>query len=284
LHLDKQLSKIQFNDGGCTRHNPNPNMPSFSFPNDSFRVRNGERVVKHESFDLFNPNVLGLGDITNESISRPTIAALFDLQAFTVFCKQIEPHLSVPIYLSGFLNWIFGAIRKETIEKKYKKGVLMWHDLPFFTKFMGDGLLVLWDTTSMGQTAQHNIILSCENIISDYENAFLPQMRRKVADTPPLLRCGIAKGTVFSVGNGEDFVGSCINVAARLQKLAALPIAFARRGFNPEEQWKDYATTMRNWQLMQVSVRGIGEKELVYIRKSDFRKLPEPDKKLFQEP
>jgi class 3 adenylate cyclase len=232
---------------------------------------------------LFNPNVLGLGDITTEAVSKPAIAALFDLQGFTIFCKQIEPHLSVPIYLSGFLNWIFAAIRKETICKKYKKGIETWHDLPFFTKFMGDGLLVLWDTTKMGQTSQHNLIVSCESLLDSYVSNFLPDMRRRVTDAPPFLRCGIAKGTVFSVGNGQDFVGSCINVAARLQKLAALPIAFARRGFNPEDEWKG-GTQMNNWQLMQVSIRGIGDNELVYIRKSDFRKLPESDKNLFKDP
>ena len=38
-----------------------------------------------------------------------------------------------------------------------------------------------------------------------------------VSEPPPVLRCGLARGTVFSVGNRSDFVGSCINMAARLQ-------------------------------------------------------------------
>jgi class 3 adenylate cyclase len=257
-------------------------MPSFKLPDDSFRVRSGERVVKQDALDLFNPSVLGLGDIMQEAASKPAIAALFDLQGFTIFCKQIEPHLSVPIYLSGFLAWIFDAIKKETARKRYKKGITLWHDLPFFTKFMGDGLLVLWDASNMDQSQQHNLIISCEIILDSYVSDFLPKMRRKVSDTPPVLRCGIAKGTVFSVGNGEDFVGSCINVAARLQKLAALPIAFAGRGFNPEKYFNE--SVVNHWQLMQVSIRGIGEKELVYIRKSDFENLPDVDKRLFKEP
>lgn len=261
-------------------------MPSFTLPADAtYRQEDGEKkfsAIKKAAFDKFNPSVLGLGDIQENSVSRSAIAALFDLQGFTVFCKQIEPHLTVPIFLSGFLNWLFADIRAETVHTNYPGGSRLWHDLPFFTKFMGDGLLVLWDTSSMGQVGQHNLIMSCRNILQHYESNFLPQIKRKVTDAPPILRCGIAKGTVFSVGNGEDYVGSCINMAARLQKLAALRIAFSRRGFDPESQWS--AAEMKQWILKQVSIRGIGEQELVYVRKKEFEKLPLVEKKLFKEP
>jgi len=261
-------------------------MPSFKLPEDwSYEQEDGERrvkAIKREAFARFNPGVLGLGDIQQDSIARPAIAAIFDLQGFTTFCKQMEPHLSVPIYLSGFLGFIFAAIRVETVRNIYKEGFTLWHDLPFFTKFMGDGLLVLWDTSGMGAAAQHNLILSCVNTLNLYRSDFLPEMRRKVADTPPVLRCGIAKGMVFSVGNGEDYVGSCINLAARLQKVAALPIAFARRGFDPEAQWKP--GDRARWLLKKVSIQGIGEGELLYVRKADFEVLGEGDQKRFQDP
>jgi hypothetical protein len=262
-------------------------MPSFKLPQEAtYQQDDGSSnvsAVKKEAFDKFNPSVLGLGDIRNESIAVPCVAALFDLQGFTIFCKQIEPNLSVPIYLSGFLNWIFSAIRKETIYKEYSNGVSLYHELPFFTKFMGDGLLVLWNTRRMGSPGQHNLILSCSNILDQYRNEFAPSMRKKVSDVPPILRCGIAKGTVFSVGNGEDYVGSCINVAARLQKLAGLPIAFARRGFDPEEAWKE-KQHVQNWLLRKVSIRGIGENELVYVPKKEFAALSSTEQTLFTEP
>jgi len=262
-------------------------MPSFKLLGDAFYwQQDGDQrsaAVKKSAFDQFNPSVLGLGDIETESVARPAVAALFDLQGFTIFCSQIEPQLSVAIYLSGFLNWIFSAIRKETICKEYAAGVSVWHNLPFFTKFMGDGLLVLWDTTDMSQVGQHNLILSCDNILESYVKQLYPSMRRKVVDVPPVLRCGIAKGTVFSVGNGEDYVGSCINMAARLQKLAALRIAFARRGFDPEERWKE-TKHMEKWVLKKVAIGGIGEHELVYVKKADFEELEPSDKAQFQEP
>jgi hypothetical protein len=262
-------------------------MPSFKLPAEAWykEVTDNKEVdaIKKEAFDTFNPQVLGLGDIKQESVATSAIAAVFDLQGFTVFCKQIEPHLSVPIYLGGFLDWIFGAIRKETVQRRYEHGVKVWHALPFFMKFMGDGLLVLWDTGGMPKAAQHNLILSCENILFGYRDQFAPAMRRKVSDVPPILRCGIAKGSVFSVGNGEDYVGSCINVAARLQKLGSLSIAFARRGFDPEEQWKG-EPHLAYWLLKKVSIRGIGENELVYIKSKDFAASSPDDQKRFHDP
>src|SRR4029077_11901818 len=63
---------------------------------------------------------------------------------------------------------------------------------------------------------------------------FLSKLRSTMVDPPPVLRCGIARGTVFCVGDGEDYVGSCINMAARLQRLQGISFAFNRRGFDLE--------------------------------------------------
>lgn len=259
-------------------------MPSFTIPSKAIRKGNENEsdVIKREEFDRFNPGVLGLGDLKTESVARSAISVFFDLQGFTVFCKQIEPHLSVPIYLNAFLNWIFGCIKAETAEKQNDLEVELWHDLPFFVKFMGDGLLVLWDTSSMDATAQHNLLNSCLNILIKYRREFLPGMKRKVVDPPPVLRCGIAKGTVFSVGNGEDYVGSCINMAARLQKLSNLTFAFARRGFDPEAAWDE--KELAQWTLKKVPIRGIGDSELIYLRTKEFEALSEQEQGLFGEP
>ena len=101
------------------------------------------KIMKNESFEQFSPTFLDLGDITKLSKTTTAICAVFDLQGFTNFCKQIDPQLSVPLYLSGFLNWIFEAIRAETVESKIECGVRLYHRLPFYTKFLGDGLLIL---------------------------------------------------------------------------------------------------------------------------------------------
>ena len=108
----------------------------------------------------------GWGDLKAESEAHGSIAAMFDLEGFTTFCKQTDPHLSVPLYLSNFLNWIFGEIRKETIKDEHEKGYFLWHALPFLVKFMGDGVLVLWNTKNISAIGQHNLILSPARIFS----------------------------------------------------------------------------------------------------------------------
>ena len=77
-----------------------------------------------------------------------------------------------------------------------------------------------------------NVVVSLEIICRHYENDFYPQIKKVVVEPPNTLRCGVARGRVFSVGNGQDYVGPCINIASRLQKLSHLTFCFPRRGFD----------------------------------------------------
>ena len=91
----------------------------------------------------------------------------------------------------------------------------------------------------------------------------------------------MARGQVISVGDGSDFVGSCINAAARLQKLGATSFAFSRRGFDPrasfdESWWDDFATK-------RVTLRGIGEDEVVVILRREFEALPAEEAAQFRD-
>jgi hypothetical protein len=185
-------------------------------------------------------------------------------------------------FLKEYIQWFFSEIRRETIEKRYEEGVQLWHDLPMLVKFMGDGLLVLWDVRKLNENMQSNIVISCRDIVEKYENRFYPLISKKVVDAPKKLRCGIAKGSIFSVGNGNDFVGPCINYASRLQKLPGLRIAFSIRGFNLENSFKEIERKL--WTTKKIKIRGIGDNELINILNSDFESLIEEDKVLYIEP
>ena len=115
-----------------------------------------------------------------------------------------------------------------------------------------------------------------------YLSEFLPAMKKKVCDPPDALRCGITKGTIYSVGNGNDFVGPCINLATRLQKLPGARFAFARRGFDPESIWEK--KWLDQWILKKVAIRGMGNEELVYLRKDNFDKMMDEDKAFYHDP
>jgi class 3 adenylate cyclase len=242
------------------------------------------KLLSQAAYDQFNSSLLGLGDIRTASKPTDAIAAIFDLEGFTTFSKQIEPHLSVPLFLNEFLEWLFAAIKSEMTERNYKEGARLYCELPFFVKFMGDGLLILWDASnSTGSVDHENIVISASEICDRYVDQFLPTIRRKVSSPPPRLRCGLARGTVYSVGNGNDFVGSCINMAARLQKLPGLTFAFNRRGFDLESA-EVSSFFKQGIVVKRVTVRGIGDDELVGVLINEFESLDALDKDQFRDP
>lgn len=248
-------------------------------------IEGKEKVIKlldNARYDQFNPLLLGLGDIASPSKQEESLAAVFDLSGFTNFCSQVDPHLAVPEYLSRFLDWLFNQLKVESVEETYPQGKKLWANLPFLAKFLGDGVLFLWNTLGMSGEEICNVVVSLYVICSRYVKIFLPEVKKTVTSPPNALRCGIARGTVFSVGNGEDYVGPCINIAARLQKLSLLSFCVSRRGFDFKKYMAEgYAS---RFVLKSTVLRGIGENELVWVPEKQFKALPEKEKTLFKNP
>jgi len=237
-----------------------------------------------DQFQRFNTDILGLGNISQEAEYLEALVAMFDLEGFTTFCNQIDPHLVVPEYLDSFLRWLFDEIKAElTVETKDNR-MLLWARLPFFAKFMGDGILFLWNTKYADNIVDiGNIVISLHNICQRYKDNFVPELRINFTRPPQRLRCGIARGQVISIGNGSDFVGSCINMAARLQKLGNLAFAFPRRGFNltqcfPNEKRRE------EWIPKRVAIRGIGDEEIIMVNRTEFQSLAPEQQREFKDP
>ena len=232
-----------------------------------------------QTFESFNTSVLGLGDISQDGKYVQALVALCDLEGFTGFCNQVDSHLVIPEFLAKFLDWTFQTLANHTKEGETADRVRIWGSLPLFAKFLGDGVLFLWDTQySGGASGIRNIIADMYKIVQEYQADFLPTICKHVNNPPLKLRCGIARGQVVSVGDGNDYVGSCINMAARLQKLSSLSFAVARRGIDlSSDVWKAFTPK-------RVDLRGIGEKELVYIPAEEFDALDDADKGLFIDP
>ncbi len=249
------------------------------------KVKGKEKRVKildKEKFDRFNPYVLGLGDISSSSKEVEAMAAVFDLSGFTKFCNQVDPHLAVPEYLSHFLDWLFNEIKDVVVEKSYKEGKKLYTDLPFLAKFLGDGVLFLWDTRNMSEVAICNVIVSLNIICRLYREQFYQKIKAVVVEPPTALRCGIARGKVFSVGNRQDYVGPCINIASKLQKMSHLTYCFHRRGFNIDKYM--HKDVRLQFIEKRANITGVGDNELIWILKEEFEKLTQEEKKLFREP
>lgn len=263
-------------------------MPLFNLPPDSWATTKDEdgrnhRILKKEALDSFSLEILGLGNIATKPHPVESFTAVFDLGGFTNFCKQIEPHLSISKYLNGFLTWLLQQIKNETINKSFPEGSKLWHPLPFYAKFMGDGLLLLWKSDEMSTIQSRNLVVSLSEICYRYKTEFLPTLSSVITDPPATLRCGIALGRVFSVGEDADYIGSSINMASRIQKLPGVTFAFNRRGFDLEE--KSVASFFKESILIKkVLIRGIGDNELIGVLKSDFNKMSKEDAAIFRNP
>jgi hypothetical protein len=238
-----------------------------------------EYWLSKSNFRKFNQSLLGMGDISKDKECFEALAVIFDLKGFTSFCDQRDPHLEVPEYLNTFLNWLFERIAEESIRKEEANQLILWSQLPFFAKFLGDGVLFLWDARNLTPEAKGNIVVSLYLICNDYEKDFLPKIRRKFTNPPSKLRCGIAQGQVISIGDETDFVGLCINVASRLQKLGdgQFSFAFTKKGLDLERSFHE--DWHKDFRLIKILIRGVGKEEFVYVLKKEFNALSKPEKK-----
>jgi hypothetical protein len=135
-------------------------------------------IIKKEVLDSFDPRVLGLGDISLKSTPINALAAIFDLEGFTKFCTQIDPQLAVPKFLDLFLKWLFGRIKETCRQEEHPDGYKIYLQPPFFSKFLGDGILFLWDTETKTELEINNIVSSCERVRTAYPTKFLPTIKR----------------------------------------------------------------------------------------------------------
>lgn len=245
--------------------------------------------VPRSEFDGFNHGLLRLGDISATPSGKhklDAIAAIFDLQGFTSFFDVRDPQTTVPDFIDQFLSWLFRELKEQFTKELCRDKVLLWGYLPMFAKFMGDGVLLLWrirqDERHGGAPAIGNIVVRLHRISKAYQDIFLPKIANDFADPPKTLRCGGAFGQVVSVGNGSDYIGACINVASRLQKVGALSFAFSRKGCNPtkcfQNEWRRKFTTKK------IRIRGMNKEELILVEKTEFGTLPRRMKReLFSE-
>ena len=247
------------------------NRPTFKTPQS-----NGIKLLNNDIDKKFNPTMLDLGDINMPCQEKEAVAAVFDLTGFTTFCNQVDAYLAIPKFLNDFLNWFFTATAHGLTDVDDGLHSIFWADLPVLVKFLGDGLLVIWNAQHMTEEKICRLAVMLYGVCAKYQQEFYPRMSMAVNKPPRVLRCGLARGKVFSIGNGSDYVGHCINNASRLSHLGPLTFCFPNRGFRVREYMTvEYA---RLFIPKYISVRGVGEDELVWVVKDEFNRLPEKNR------
>ena len=238
-------------------------------------------ALPKEDLAKYNASIFNLGNLSVPCEGQKALSVFFDLEGFTNFCNKRDPELDVHLFLTKYLNWILEKIKDEILindkEIEHEKYHAIYSNLPFHTKFLGDGLWFLWDVEKLEKHLLCNIIISCYNISNKYSDEFLPLIRNNMHNVPQKLRCGAAFGTIYNIGE-NDFVGPCINISSRLQKFNGLTFCFATKGIDISQFHKEFLKLII---YKKALIRGIGW-EIVGMFKKDFDKLKPEDKEVFK--
>jgi hypothetical protein len=243
------------------------------------RSLNGLRLLDNNVIREFNPSMLELGDICAPCQEKESVAAVFDLTGFTAFCNQADSYLAIPRFLNDFLEWFFNNIRQKITEEDFGDRSALWTGLPIMVKFLGDGFILVWDARKMSEEQICRLAGSLYMVCQNYKTEFYPYISTAVNKPPTVLRCGVARGKVFSIGNDKEYVGHCINNASRLSRLGSLSFCFPHRGFQVREHMPPEYRQI--FVPKSVSIRGVGENELVWVVRDEYNNLSLKNREMF---
>jgi hypothetical protein len=240
----------------------------------------GVKIIDNNTIKKFNPSMLELGDICAPCREREAVAAVFDLTGFTSFCNQVDSYLAIPRFLNDFLEWFFKSVRQRITEKDFGDRSALWTGLPIMIKFLGDGLILLWDAQKMSEEQICRLAGTLYEVCLIYRTEFYPYISAAVNKPPSILRCGVARGKVYGIGNDKEYVGHCINNASRLSHLGQITFCFPHRGFQVRENMPEKYRNI--FVPKSVSIRGVGEDELVWVVREEYNRLPQKNREMFR--
>jgi hypothetical protein len=129
------------------------------------------------------------------------LALIIDIRGFSLFCE--EPNIESP-YICGLMSAFYHMVNRA-----------LQRFPPEMTKFLGDGVLAIWETTPADREIAVNVAL--EAAIS------LRNQWTQVQDSPHFshgapsaLGAGICFGLASHLEVGDDYIGRPINIASRL--------------------------------------------------------------------
>lgn len=218
------------------------------------------------------------------------LALVFDISGFTKFFNKPDIHY----YMTEYINQII-----DCVEINIWGGTDFWTEAvaeempalkikPFMRKFLGDGMLYVWEDTEDKILLKPDFKITLINRLWNLQLHF-SKINKKlienipVGDLPGTIKFGIAQGTIFKLieNNGAvDCIGPCINLASRLVKycqeinfIASARLNLPRKELESNGYFKIIAKELRSF-----------ENEVVIIDKQDYGDVSSADKeRLFGE-
>jgi class 3 adenylate cyclase len=215
------------------------------------------------------------------------IVLIADLEGFSAFCNIPDAQL----YAARFLNCV-----GEALNICIRGGNAYWippeqwrkrHQLPLpaptHQKFLGDGALFLWVGSQHHGLSTRQLTSLCNRLWNLQE--WFEAVREKaaatipIADLPRRIRFGLAGGMVTELvrtDNGQkEYVGSCMNLASRLQKYCPrLAFIASDRAGIPSAKLRKYSYR----RVIATAIRGFPN-EVVFVDKDGFEAIPKSERK-----
>ena len=170
----------------------------------SFRSPRMSKLALYEFETLLNENY-GLGEAINARIEfgKPCeiLTAMIDLRGFSVFCEK--PNIESP-YTCGLMSAFYSMVQLSF--SKYP---------PEMIKFLGDGVLVTWETTHEDREVAINTCLEGSVTLNGKWRVIRksPQFSH---GAPEDIGVGVSFGLASILTVGNDYIGRPINLATRL--------------------------------------------------------------------
>lgn len=249
--------------------------------------------------ESFRANWYQLNGVSKTRRNLTALCAVVDLEGFTDFCVAAQS-TDMRNFIKYFTDWFIDSLCAEMVEYPAEDGDEyegMYCRLPIFVKFLGDGFLLAWDTDE-DEFARHikgaGLMSLCDSPESCFsveqevygEIASILALLIKLRDrypgacqewtlgspAPEVLRVGIARGEVYPVFGGGDFVGQPINLASRLQKLSSYKLAISATGLD-RKKFLDSDVPARIVQV-EGEVRGFIKPRRLFVLSDEFDANP----------
>lgn len=219
------------------------------------------------------------------------LALVFDISGFTNFFNKPDLQYYITDYINHIIECIeiniYGGNAYWVPEEEFKSNLPLTLK-PKMRKFLGDGMLYIWENDEKNTLNNDSFKIKLINRLwnlqlhYNYINKHLYE-RIPIGDLPTTVKFGIAKGTLYKLTEKDgtnDYIGPCINLASRLVKYCQEInfIASARLDISKEKLIEH-----GYFRIIAKELRSF-ENEIIFIERKDYDRINEPDKlRLFKE-
>ncbi len=160
------------------------------------------------------------------------LVACLDISGFSEFCKEAEGPDGAPRLIANLFDMLAGTIDAHRFQLSLNQPSGLLEPSPTFTKFTGDGALVIWTKESDSEFSQeflHMVVVALRHFRIRFNEISTHVWRRqwRSPKLPNCLRVGMAIGPLFPLftlnealdpdSKPSDYLGYPINLAVRLQ-------------------------------------------------------------------